>query len=832
MLTGLAILWRRSTDDRLPWTVLWVLASVFISRVYWLTALGTLRAEQLACLALFVHFLVDLRRKQRGPGFELPQLLVLAMLPLMVLSSLQSSPLSVASLRKTLIYFPYLGGFVALCHFLDSGRKLAAAWDFLIRFGAGIMAVSLASYFLFMAGVNLGTVRVESGVIWLRGSLVNPNIFGAAAGIVLLSTLVSFLFSNTSASRGRRLDLAILAVSAGSLLVSFSRSVWILAVLAAAAVFWRARRERKKWLPAFSAILLAVSFTYLATIVGSKAYNVKLELNPGLRSETTGEFGEAAKDRFINSPSRSFVPTSTPFKQRFRYSFSSMRWRVLVSARALRDWLESPVFGRGTDYLLLSHTAIPQFYLPVTGIVILHDWGAIAFALYLSFLMLTGIRLARRLLRPSSAQALFLAIFVVFLFQTLQSQVSTTLQLGSFWVLAAIFATAAGKAAIPGTLGGARPLRVGFDAKWFFSDTSSCRVMVRSMLGALITQKGDLELFVFLGRRDRRRDFPYHGPGIHPVYVAGRPNLLANLVTMPWQARRLGLDAGIFQYFSPPFGQCRRIVMIHDIIFAEHPEYFSLAERLYFRPMRQLARRAQVICTISKTEKARLLRHGYGEDKNIKVLYPGVSPRFMPRQDIPAQRREEISSRYGLPPRFLLYLGRLNVRKNIVNMLHALALLGDRDIPLVLAGASGRAGKKIDTEIKRLRLEDRVIRPGYIDENDLPVLMALATLFCYVSHDEGFGLPVLEAMASGVAVVVSRKDVLEELCGPAGSYVDPDDPPAIASAIDRLLAEPEFRRRKTELGLAQCRQYSWERSAAQLLALCREHPVAGPMPGE
>jgi len=83
-----------------------------------------------------------------------------------------------------------------------------------------------------------------------------------------------------------------------------------------------------------------------------------------------------------------------------------------------------------------------------------------------------------------------------------------------------------------------------------------------------------------------------------------------------------------------------------------------------------------------------------------------------------------------------------------------------------------------------------------------------------------------------VAVVVSRKDVLEELCGPAGSYVDPDDPPAIASAIDRLLAEPEFRRRKTELGLAQCRQYSWERSAAQLLALCREHPVAGPMPGE
>jgi glycosyltransferase involved in cell wall biosynthesis len=164
----------------------------------------------------------------------------------------------------------------------------------------------------------------------------------------------------------------------------------------------------------------------------------------------------------------------------------------------------------------------------------------------------------------------------------------------------------------------------------------------------------------------------------------------------------------------------------------------------------------------------------------------------------------------------------MNVRKNILAMLKALSLGKDRTISLVLAGATDGRGEDIEAEIRRLHLEKRIIRLGFIADDDLPVLMALATLFCYVSHDEGFGLPVLEAMACGVAVVVSRKEVLQEICGPAGNYVDQDDPSSIADKIDRLLAEPELRQRKVALGLLQCRQFSWGRSAEKLLALCND----------
>ena len=169
----------------------------------------------------------------------------------MVLGSLLASPLPMASLRKTLIYFPYLAGFAALCHFLDSRERLTAAWDFLIYFGTGMVAISLVSYFLFLIGVDLGMVRVQSGIIWLRGSLVNPNIFGAAAGMVLISVLVRFLTSIKFPNRNSIFDFGALIVVSAALVVSFSRAVWILVAMGAVAVFLFTRRDRKNWFPAF-----------------------------------------------------------------------------------------------------------------------------------------------------------------------------------------------------------------------------------------------------------------------------------------------------------------------------------------------------------------------------------------------------------------------------------------------------------------------------------------------------------------------------------------------------------------------------------------------------
>lgn len=443
LLTGVAVLWRRQADDSLPWTVLWTLASVFVSRVYWLTPWGTLRAEQLACLVLFSHYLIDLFRKRQWPRFKLLQLLLLSMLPWMVLASWLASPLPAISLRKTLGYFPYLAGFAALCHFLDSRKRLEAAWDFLVRFGSGMMAISLAGYFLFFAGVNLGMVRVEYGIIWLRGSLINPNIFGAAAGMVLIATLARLLTSPHSRARRSLFNLGALAVAASALVVSFSRAPWILSLLAIIAVFLFTRRQRHNRFATISVLLATVLLTVAAVNAGSIAYGDRLNLDPGLRSKTAGEFGEPTLDNFWNSYRYASSPTGMPFRMRLHNDFTSAHWRFAVSAQTLRDWLKNPIIGRGTDSMMLGRSGSPKLYIPVTSMAILHDWGIAAFSLYAAFLFLAAYRLWIRLRLSSPAQDLSLAIFIVFLFQVLQTQITTTLPLASFWVLAAVFAAAA-----------------------------------------------------------------------------------------------------------------------------------------------------------------------------------------------------------------------------------------------------------------------------------------------------------------------------------------------------------------------------------------------------
>lgn len=446
LLAALAIILRRRRDDRLPWTVLWVLTAVFTSRAYWPARWGTLRLEQIACLALFLHFLVDLLRRRRWPRFGPLPLLLPAMLPFMLLGSWLASPLPVASLHKTLIYFPYLAGFAALCHFLDGRERFAAAWDFLVRFGSVMLAASLAGYLLFFAGVDLGMVRVEYGAIWLRGSLVTPNIFGAAAGIVLIATVVRILASGRVPTRRRVLDHGALAVAAASLLVSFSRASLALTLLAVAAAFMFTRGERSARLGVFSVLLLSFLAAAAIIVAGSRAYSAKVLLHPVQRPAAAGEFGEPALDQYWNAKRHSLDATGQPFRQRFKFSGSTVRWRLWVAGEALRDWRKSPLIGRGTDSLLLSHPAVPQYYLPVTALVVLHDWGIVAFALYAAFMLLACFRLWRQARLPAPAPGLALAVFLVFLFHALQSQITTTMQLGSFWVLAALFAAAAGTA--------------------------------------------------------------------------------------------------------------------------------------------------------------------------------------------------------------------------------------------------------------------------------------------------------------------------------------------------------------------------------------------------
>jgi glycosyltransferase involved in cell wall biosynthesis len=365
-------------------------------------------------------------------------------------------------------------------------------------------------------------------------------------------------------------------------------------------------------------------------------------------------------------------------------------------------------------------------------------------------------------------------------------------------------------------------MRIGFDGRWFFSGNPSGKVMVRQLLRQLIIHHPEHEYFVFLPRRERHLKFRLQGTHVKLIYTAGKNGFLANCISLPWQARKLSLDVCVFFYFSGVFGRYKKIVFVNDITFLAYPEYFTWKEKLYFRPMRFLSRRAARICTLSRNEKERMVRCNYATADKIAIVSLGVDEVYVPLSGHVPSQVQEVRAMYGLPERFLLYVGRMNERKNILNLLKAVKALEDQNIKLVLAGKVDWKMFDLQVKIKELALQDRVLPLGQVPEEYLPVLYALATIFCYVSFAEGFGLPPLEAMASGVPVVVSNRDSLPEVCADAGSYVDPQKPDDIAAAIDRLLMDPGLREEKRAKGLLRAKCFSWQESADKLLQVCRE----------
>lgn len=361
-------------------------------------------------------------------------------------------------------------------------------------------------------------------------------------------------------------------------------------------------------------------------------------------------------------------------------------------------------------------------------------------------------------------------------------------------------------------------MKIGIDAKWFFNGPPSGRVVIRNLVKHLVELHSDNHFYIFLDKEEQDKTFPYSGPNIHIVYVWGGNNMLSNVFVVPLKAWTLHLDIFIFQNFSPLFSNFKRYAFVHDVLFKTHPEFYTLVERFYLWPLKFLVKFAHRLCTVSATEKTRMAEAGYGDEHRIDVVYHGVDETFKPKELHDATVLQSVGEKYGLPTSFLLYVGRLNARKNVLNLLKAIPLLKDNSIPLVIVGGYDWKMPKVDDLLKELNIVDRVIFTGPVYGDDLPRIYALATVFCFVSYAESFGMPVLEGMASGVPVIVSNKTCLPEICGEAVLYADPDSPAEIASRIDAVLDDKQLWQSKRELGLRRSQHFTWRSSAEKLLA--------------
>jgi glycosyltransferase involved in cell wall biosynthesis len=364
-------------------------------------------------------------------------------------------------------------------------------------------------------------------------------------------------------------------------------------------------------------------------------------------------------------------------------------------------------------------------------------------------------------------------------------------------------------------------VRVGVEAKWLHRGPPSGRRVVRSLVRGLTSAAPEVEVHlfapVFAGETPSELGVPAHR--CHRVWAGN--NGVSNVCVVPRAADALGLDAVVYQNFVPPAAMARhaRVAFVHDAIFAARPDWFTWRERAYFAPLRWLTPTADRVCTVSHSERLRLVRHGFARAERVDVVPNGVDGGFAPVGALCAERVARVRSALALPPRFVLYAGRLTRRKNVAALVRAMARVPG--LALVVAGAADRTSEDLAAVAAAAGVSDRVRLLGPVDDDALGVLYACATVFCTPSLDEGFGLTPLEAMAAGAPVVASNAPALVETCGGGAVHVDATDVDGLAGAIARVASDDALRGALRDAGLRRARAMTWERSALALLASVR-----------
>ena len=265
------------------------------------------------------------------------------------------------------------------------------------------------------------------------------------------------------------------------------------------------------------------------------------------------------------------------------------------------------------------------------------------------------------------------------------------------------------------------------------------------------------------------------------------------------------------------------VVTVHDLAFLAFPEAFHPSKRRYLTLMTRLSvHRARRVIAVSAHTKTDLVRHFHVAPGKVTVIPNAMDDRFHPATDpdtLAAFKRD-----HHLPERFILFVGTLEPRKNLRRLIEAFGRIAraDGDVALVIVGASGWMTSDLAPLVRRLTLTDRIIFTGYVPDDDLPRWYQAATLFCYPSLYEGFGLPVLEAMACGTPVVTSNTSSLPELAGDVATLVDPTNVAALADALHSLLADAPRRAAMSHAGIERARDYSWEHTATATYAVIAE----------
>jgi glycosyltransferase involved in cell wall biosynthesis len=361
------------------------------------------------------------------------------------------------------------------------------------------------------------------------------------------------------------------------------------------------------------------------------------------------------------------------------------------------------------------------------------------------------------------------------------------------------------------------------------------RVSVAERTG---TERYSYELLAALARVDRWNSYTLYTNGLPAALPPLGPNFALRSIPLRrlWTHARLGpalagdrpdllfVPAHVVPLVHPP-----SVVTIHDLGYLSFPAAHTARRRLELHlTTRWSLRAARQVIAISQATKDDLLRHYGADPARVSVVHHGLSAGFRPAEP-PAVAAAR--ARHGLAAPYLLYVGTVQPRKNLQRLIEAFALVAAEyaDLSLVIAGRRGWLTEAIERRAGQLGLASRVRFLGYLPDEDLPALLSGAAAFVFPSLYEGFGMPVLEAMACGAPVLTASDSSLPEVAGDAALLVDPTDVHAIAAGLRQIVGDERLRADLRARGLARAAAFTWERCARETLAVLLD-ALATPRP--
>jgi glycosyltransferase involved in cell wall biosynthesis len=368
-------------------------------------------------------------------------------------------------------------------------------------------------------------------------------------------------------------------------------------------------------------------------------------------------------------------------------------------------------------------------------------------------------------------------------------------------------------------------MRIGIDAHAIGARQGGNETYIRSLIKSLAEIDGDNLYTIYLANASAaaqwREGFTNQYRNFSVRLLPPPTPLVRVPVYLTYELLRRPVDVLHVQYTAPPFCRAPIVVTIHDLAFERMPETFT--RRGSFQ-LKLTVRRAR-IATVSEYSRRDLLDIYKLPSEKVTVTYNGVETHFAPGPAVPNEA-EEIRNRFGIAREFLLAVGSLQPRKNLVRLIRAYEKLrserADFRPQLVIVGRKLWLTHEIFDEVKKHRWADDVILTGYVSDEELPALYRAARAFVYPSLFEGFGLPPLEAMACGTPVVTSNVSSLPEVTGDAALLIDPNDERSLAGALIEIVNNDRLRAELREKGIAQAKKFTWRDAAQKTLRLYQE----------